>query len=241
VPDIGSPPDHARRAFRQYLVETGGLSVQAQADELKRMRFYLETFEDFISKQEFDEIQALESEAEHLSDEGKGEFWSWYYPVHYDEVFRSNLRSSFLISLMSRTEAFLNEVSRDVAIIARTPLKPRQVNGSFLEKEPLFLEKLAGFSQPKADLWVTLRRIYDVRNVFVHSAGFLKDDKRSERIRQFAAKMGGIVESNNFLALTDSFCPFVLNQVEQLTDHISSELNHLCARSVKFDTDNKSS
>jgi hypothetical protein len=79
--------------FRRYLIDgNGGALVGEFAEPIKRLRYYIETREKFISDQEITEVNALGTEAEKLKEKARGEFWSWYYPVHWDEIFRTNLR-----------------------------------------------------------------------------------------------------------------------------------------------------
>jgi hypothetical protein len=59
--------------FREYLISNGGISSYTQREELKRLKFYLETFEHFISQQESSEIVALEADSAHLNEEDKSE------------------------------------------------------------------------------------------------------------------------------------------------------------------------
>jgi hypothetical protein len=222
--------------FREYLISNGGISSYTQREELKRLKFYLETFEHFISQQESSEIVALEADSAHLNEEDKSEFWSWYYPVHWDEIFRTNLRSSFLISLMSLTESHLTEVCRDVAIIARTPITISDLRGSLLEKARLFLERFASFKQPTPDLWSRMFRIYDIRNVFVHNGGYLPASNHEARVRHFIRASSGVAETNGSLTLKKEFCPFVLDVVTKLSEAISAELVALRRRTQLFES-----
>jgi len=225
---LDSPPEHIRKAFRDFLISRG--SIHGLDEELKRSTFYLETLEDFISQQEAKEFEKLKAQSTHLAEEDKAEFWSYYYPVHWDEIFRSNLRSSFLISLMATTENYLNEVCRDAGIIARAPIKLSDLRGTVLEKVPLFLEKFAGFKQPTPVLWRKLSRIYDIRNVFIHSGGFIGAYQHQVRVRQFIKTSGGVTETNDFLTLKREFGLSALHVVRELSEAIAGEMKALRQR-----------
>jgi len=232
------PPDYVRNAFREYLVQHGGTTALAgtsHAEEIKRFKFYLDTLEGFINQQESEEIAALEAGAAHLTDDARGEFWSWYFPVHWDEIFRTNLRSSFLISLVSMTESKMSEVSRYVEIIARTPIQAAHLKGSLLERTQLFLEKFGAFQQPTAEVWAKFSRIYDIRNVFVHHAGFLSAYNHEKRARQFIQDGNMIAETNGALTLSRDFCTYALEIASELLDAIASELSALCSRVQAFE------
>lgn len=242
MPTLGPPPDYVRDAFRDYLIHYGGakgLSGLGHAEEIKRFKFYLDTFEDFISRQESEEIASLEADAAHLSEEGHSEFWSWYYPVHWDEIFRTNLRSSFLVSLVSLIESQLTEVSRDVTVIARTPIQVTDLKGSLLERTRLFLERFGSFHEPSAEVWEKLSQIYDVRNVFVHHAGFLPAYNHKERTRQFIQNSNVLSETNGSLNLKREFCIYALDVGHEFLDAIASELSALCNRVQRFEGPSK--
>lgn len=239
MPDLPEPPDHVRAAFREHLIEHGGSQSNyfglGHNEEIKRLRFYLETFENFISEEESAELASLQAKATKLSIDAESEFWSWYYPVHWDDIFRTNLRSSFLISLMSVIESRTTEVCRDVALIARTPIQVNDLKGALLERAQLFLDKFARFSKPTAETWRKVYRVYDVRNVFVHYAGFLPPYKHHNRIRQFMQASGGIKETNGTLLLTREFCPLVLDTAQLFLEDIFTELSLLCDRVRTFE------
>src|SRR3990172_5482864 len=100
MPKIPDPPEHVRVEFRRYLIERGGgtgFSSYGPEEELRRFRLYCNTFEKFIFDQESAEMAVLDARAKGLPEDARWEFWSKYRPVHWDEIFRETLRSSFLI------------------------------------------------------------------------------------------------------------------------------------------------
>lgn len=139
------PSDEFRELFRQELIlENGafGLSILGYEEEINRFRYYLETLEKYISAEEDQEIQSLSAQAAKVPETRRGEFWAWNYPVHWDEIFRTNLRSSFLISflisLLSFFEVHLARACENVKITARVPISFSELQGSLLERARLF-------------------------------------------------------------------------------------------------------
>jgi hypothetical protein len=49
------------------------------------------------------------------------------------------------------------------------------------------LQAFARLEQPSEDLWLALERIFDVRNVTVHEAGFAGAYRNYKKIVEFAA------------------------------------------------------
>ncbi len=85
---------------------------RSDADEtLKGLRFYLDTLEKFIDDEKSNEISRLKRHADGLSPDKQGEFWAWHYPVHWDEIFASQLRSSFVLTLMSLAESHVGMIT----------------------------------------------------------------------------------------------------------------------------------
>ena len=233
MPKIPDPPEYVRADFRQQLIERGGgtgFSPYGPKEELRRFRFYLDTFEKFISDQEAAEITVLDAEAKSLSEEARGEFWSDYYPVHWDEIFRETLRSSFLISLISFVEVTLVQLCRDVEVIANAPLSANDIKGTILERSQVFLRPFGGFTAPSDDQWTTLSRIYDVRNVQVHNGGALYASRHEARITQFANSVAGLVETHGHLEVKPEFVSFTLNSIDQFLGSLLTQLEELCRR-----------
>ena len=105
---------------------------------LERLKFYLETLEAFIDSELEKEMSNLKRQAEHIPDEDKGEFWAWHYPVHWEHIFASQLRASFVVTLMSLAESHLGMVAKQVSEIASTSVKSADLRGSLFERHLKF-------------------------------------------------------------------------------------------------------
>ena len=233
------PPERVRAEFRTYLIERGGgtgFSPYGPKDELQRFRFYLDTFEKFISDQESGEIAVLDARVKRLPEDARDEFWSNNYPVHWDEIFRETLRSSFLISLISFVEITLIQLCRDIEIIAKTPLSANDIKGAVLERAQVFVRTFGGFTSPSDDQWTTLSRIYDVRNVLIHNGGALYASRHEARIMQFAKSVPGLGEKYGRLEVQPEFVSFALNSIDQFVASMQTQLAELCRRVQSFET-----
>ena len=238
MPKIPDPPEYVRASFRRYLIERGGsagFSPYGPKEELQRFRFYLDTFEKFISDQEAAETAVLDAKAKGLPEEARGEFWSNYYPVHWDEIFRETLRSSFLISLISFIEVTLMQLCRDVEAIAKAPLSANNIKGTVLERSQVFLTTFGGFTAPSDDQWTTLYRIYDVRNVLIHNGGALYASRHEARVMQFASSVPGLVEKHGRLEVKPEFASFTFDSIDQFVASLQTQLGELCRRVQSFE------
>lgn len=129
----------------------------------------------------------------------------------------------------------LIQVSRDAAVIARTPIQVSDLKGSLLERARLFLEKFAACQQPTDKVGGKLSQIYDIRNVFVHHAGFLPAYNHEKRTRQFIQSSDMLTETNGSLYVKREFCVYALAVAQEFLDAIGSESSALCSRVQKFE------
>src|SRR5215212_8108902 len=86
-------------------------------ETLKGPKFYLDTLEGFIEGERAQEISELEKHAEQWEAVHEEDFWAWHYPVHWDEIFANQLRSSFVITLMSLAESHVGMVAEQAYAI----------------------------------------------------------------------------------------------------------------------------
>ena len=230
---INDQPELYKEYFRDELIRSGGeheFGVFSLSEEMSRMRIYLETMEGFIGDQKQNEIRQLEEQAKDMTAEEKSEFWSWYYPVHWDEMFASRLRSSFLILLVSFTESYLNQVCRDVAVIVRSAVKCSDLKGSGLGCSKKFLKKVGKFNNPSNDDWEIINCICDIRNVIVHNESSMFQYKKEKRLRQFVNKHPALSELSDYIELEKDFCFFCLERINFFLKTYQNEVLELCER-----------
>ena len=236
---INDPPDYLRDAFRDELIQSGGehaFGVYSLSEEISRFRFYLETLEEFIASQKKGEIERLKEQARSLPEDQRPGFWAWYYPVHWDEIFGSRLRSSFLISLVSFAETQLNQICRDTAVIGRSALKSNDLKGSILERSRKFLEIFGQFTKPSNLEWELITRIYDVRNVLVHNNGCIFRYQHEKRLSQFVNEQSGLSQTHDFIEIEKEFCLFYLEKIESFLQGLREEVRNLCERVKRFES-----
>jgi hypothetical protein len=91
------------------------------------------------------------------------------------------------------------------------------------------------FSQPVPAAWQIVEQIYDVRNVFVHHAGFIGTYSHQKRVRQFIRQQPGLSEANDHISLGPELCPFALDRIKEVLIAVGSELAALCQRVRRFE------
>ena len=230
MPATALSPEKIREGFRRYLIQRNGSFVSSPSEEVKSLRFFVETLEEFISQQETEEIGSLTTYAATLAQQDQGTFWSDHFPVHWDDIFRSHLRSAVVVSAMSVTEALLAQVCRDVEIITGAHMEDSHRSGSILKRAKPYLGTAANFQQPSASTWAELRRIYDLRNVFVHRGGYLPSYGREAVVRELTRSRTDVSEQHGSLTLQAEFCPYALNVVDSFFTAITIERTSLCGR-----------
>jgi hypothetical protein len=96
-------------------------------ETLNGLKFYLRTLEEFIDREREQEISGLKPHAEQWEAVHQEDFWAWHYHVHWDEIFASQLRSSFVVALMSLTESHVGMVAEQACEIVGAPLSRRDL------------------------------------------------------------------------------------------------------------------
>lgn len=205
-------PDRLRADF---LSGSGifGQFIYPYGEELNKTRFFLRTMEDFVANSEKEEVSALEKGIEALTPEQKDEYWQWHYPIHWQEIFSNRLRASFLMQLCSFVEGELNELSKRVEVISNAPIGVGDLRGSTLSKPKKFLQAFGRFESPPEELWNVIERIFDVRNVMVHAAGFSGAYRDHKKIVEFATKVPGLTLENEHIRADRPFCEYCLERV----------------------------
>lgn len=204
-----------------------------QSDAFKTIRgldFYLQTLEQFINEKERQEVSDFKRHADHLPAERQGEFWAWHYPVHWKEIFASQLRSSFIVSLVSIAESHVGMVSEQALKIAQAPLKPRDLRGGFFERHRTRLETFADFQRPSASSWDGLCSIRDIRNCIVHASGRLFNAKNKKRLYSLVDSLPGLTASYDVLEFAPEFPAWAIGEVRTFIDALYEEAADLCVR-----------
>lgn len=226
-------PAWVQEAFRDELIRLGGgefFQIFPLHDQISRFRFFLDTLEEFISAEEKKEVEQLKTHAINLTDVQKSYFWAENDPVHWDEIFRSKLRCSFVISLVSFAETKLEEICLATAIIFRSAIKSNDLKGNIFRRSKKFLDTFGKFNKPADSEWELMGKIYDVRNVLVHNNGFISPDRPQNRLFQFINEQSGLSQENNFIKIEKEFCIFCLERIYSFLKELQQEVKDLCER-----------
>jgi hypothetical protein len=199
---------------------------------LQVLEFYLRTLEEFIERERSHEVSELKGHADQLPEDRQGEFWAWHYPVHWDEIFASQLRSSFVVTLVSLAESHVGMVAEQAREIAETPLKPGDLRGGPLERHRKCLQALAGFTQPDDRSWNAIYEIRDVRNCIVHANSRIREAKNDVRLRSLVGKLPGLTAPYDVLELSKEFPTHAFQTVQKFILDLYEEAKELCQRTL---------
>jgi len=230
---VSEEPQNSESVFsiRNQLVEELCAFSQVQATTfLEKARFYLETLEDFIDKEKKHEIANLEKEARKLPEPQRGSFWADYYPIHWEDIFEYQLRSSFIVSLMSFFEDRLKIICWEVAVIEQASEDPRTWNRAIIKTGRRFLREHGFMPEPLDSEWGLLYKLYDLRNVFVHAGGHLNGPNDTSKVRQLISSQPGISEQNGFIEIRKEFCFFTLDLIRRVIHTLHTDQVAFCER-----------
>ena len=220
--------------FRSFIIEDGCAFSQRRAgDFLAEAQFYLKTIEEFIEGERARELELLGKEADLLPESCRGNFWADYYPIHWETIFESQLRSSFVVSLASFIEDYIKTVGWEVAIIMREGKDPREISRDVLRNLRRFLENRGGFREPDDSLWGFLYNTYRLRNVLVHNGGKLHGPRRYKDLTHFIASESGLSEEHGFIKIGRLFCEKALQHIQQFVQALNQQQRSLCKRAAE--------
>lgn len=216
--------------FRNGLIEEGcAFHAHMAQDYIQEARFYLTTISKFIDESE---VRSVESIVEDAKNEPV--LWEWHYPYYWDSVFRVQLYSSYLINLMAFAELQIKNICRDVAIIERITIDPTRFRNSILKNARKFLKIHLPETKNQNSDWETLYKLYDIRNIFVHSGGFIDQHSKAEAVKQFVNGHPNLSQ-NGFIRIEQGFSEFATDIVERIILDLYQKLNELCRSAEKGD------
>lgn len=208
-------------------------------DSLSRFRFYLQTLEDFIGKKEDEEVASIKAKFP----EGAEINWSYHYPVHWEDIFFTQLRSSFIVSIVSFAELNLDRVCKSVFNILTPPSKhtdrDKDLKGGIIDRGKKYLRRYGKFNNPSDELWKVIKYIYLVRNCIVHNNNDIEDmeSKKQKQIGNLVDKLPGLSAAPafvgefgtyGFLKINYEFPIFSIDRIEEFVSSLYDELEQLC-------------
>lgn len=217
--------------FRDDIIQSGGtlsmIGVINLNEEISKLRFYLLSMEEFIENREMAEITKLGNTIKGLTEQQKSEFWLWHYPVHWDEIFYNNFRTSSFITLISFFESMLNIACRDVEIINWNQKKCSDLKGSILQRSRRFLKDNGEFLKPREESWEKMISIYKLRNAFVHNES---DTRQNDHLKKIVNETPFLSGNQGTLEIEKGFCFYCLDLIELFLIDLFDEIHNLCER-----------
>jgi hypothetical protein len=225
----GSNHDAWAQHAREYLIqEKCATSHWLLTDNLSELRLFSETLESFIEKEERRDVEALAPHATYP------DFWADHYPYQWQQIIGSQLRQSFVVSLMSATEFHLGLLCRDVATIIQATITHDDLKGGSVARSRKFLNAFAHFGTPAEKSWQIIEDLYALRNNIVHNAGLVDAGRDSKRLAVMMKRSPGISKpSAGTLEIKREFCNYALNAVDKFFHDLHHQQDLLCQQAAK--------
>lgn len=202
--------------------------ISTPRDELEKFRFFARKIESFIDEAETSEVESLRESVKHLSQDEQDEFFAWHYPVHWDDIFRSTIRGSVVVSLASFLETFLTRQCYRTAVLMQS--EAPSFRSDTLKVARKFLEVTGGFQKPCWPEWNEIGLFFKIRNEIVHSPAFGTVSKRKEEIEKFCKDHNGIRLHHGVVEIEPEFLEYIINQLISFVNQLESEFTLLCER-----------
>jgi hypothetical protein len=205
-------------------------------DSLSGFRLYLQTMEDFIDRKEKEEIASIKAKFPESAEIN----WSYHYPVYWEDIFFTQLRSSFIVSIVSFAEFNLNRVCKQVFNILTPPIKHTDKHkGGVIDRGKKYLKRFGKFNNPSDELWSIIKSIYLVRNCIVHNNNDIEDMefKKQKQLGNLIGKLPGLSAAPafvgefgkyGFLKINYEFPIFSIRRIQDFVSSLYDELEQLC-------------
>lgn len=204
--------------------------ISSPRDELEKFRFFARQVESFIDQAEQSEVESLRQSVQHLPKDTQDDFWMWNYPVHWDEIFRSTIRGSIVVSLATFLETFVQRLCYRVALITKSELSFAKGRGSMLTRARKFLQTVGQFQKPNLPEWAEIELFFKIRHVIVHHAGFAAASKDKKLIKNYCLSRSDIQLQHGGIEIKPEFLEFIINQLIGFVDQLEKEFLLLCER-----------
>jgi hypothetical protein len=222
--------DDLERRRQMYLYSKGFMTPLMVNEEFRQAGFFIKTMEDFIEASTAAEVEKLQAEANALNSDDVDEFWSWNFPVHWEEVIGARIRSAFCTQVCSQVEATLGKICELVRVLERCPLTIKDVkSGAVLEQHRKYLSKVGKFNSPRPTLWDEMSHVFRLRNILIHEEGYVGAD-RDRNLINFLSSLPNIRIQSGFVELQSGSCPALLDIAKRFSDALFAEYDVLIRR-----------
>ena len=225
--------DYGDLGRNYWIDEEGGIRWDLIRINLDELGHFLQTVEGFIAREESQEVADIEREFGECVD------WAEHYPWHWQDIIGSQLRQSYVVSLMSATEWHLKSICSEVNGILQAAVEPDDLKGGTLSRTRKFLTKIAKFSKPSTTMWDDVANIYLLRNILVHNTGMFDGEKKGQ-VAAIMRQFPGIKLESGFVRFGPKFCRSVHQRVEGFFKDLQGEYVRLCQRLARSESPGKS-
>jgi len=161
---------------------------------------------------------------------------AWNYPVHWNEIFRTTIRASIIVSFATFLETYLDRLCSHVELIAKSGLNTHQRGDGTLKRSRKYLTAAGKFSRPSLDAWNGIALFFKVRHVIVHANGFVIGSKHRNAIEQFCQKRADLRLQHGFLEIEPSFLEFLIDRLQDFIRQLETEFRALCEETRQMES-----
>lgn len=219
-------PDFDEEECRKYWIgEKGSMMKDYCEMSLGDLSVFLTIIDQSIAERELADIEEIKRHSKGQID------WADRYPYWWQDIVGTQIRHSFIISIMSITEHHLNNFCEQVHTITALPLPEDQKKRSWFEKSRHYLINIPAFTSPPHQIWDQLKGINILRNVFVHNGGVINCQKKDGQIRNLLKSAPGLSldpSIPNIPEIKIEFCKFTLEVVSRFFAQLHKEYRKTC-------------
>ena len=198
-------------------------------EEIEKLQFYINESENILHNKEIDEVNEIKNRTNKVD-------WNYDYPIHWEEIFKSNLRTGSISTLWSSFEYYIVSFCGIIYAISPLELKYNNLKGGKLDQIKKYFKI---FLEYNFNDWQSIKDIYLIRNLLVHNKGFIPESTSKDLLPTYieynqttdtyeSKDNNNIQINNNFIEINKEFCIKCCDPIKNELTAIEKEFIAYC-------------
>jgi hypothetical protein len=138
---------------------------------------------------------------------------------------------------MSFLERYLAGVCAELALLLRTRIEQRDLDGSPIDRARTFSTKICCLTGPNQQSWDKLKQLQKLRNRFVHSAELPSTTSEQRKLTNMCTGLPGIIVTEFGVDLEQEFIKDVFRHMYEFLGQMSAAIKEVNERIKQFESE----
>jgi hypothetical protein len=186
-------------------------------DEIETIRRYLDSVTSAFAQEYKRHEESLQEIPDDLPDHEAESYAEIHAEMqtYYIDRFPAFALETIFVSTYAFLEDEMMTICRHIGNHLKIELGPEKLSDKGIEAAKTYLEKLCDIAVPNDRLWQQAKMYGQLRNIFSHARGRVKDDNKTVQ-HYVAANTGKLSIDKGRLRITKEFCLEVLDDAEKI-------------------------